>query len=385
MLSTLSPANRPGSWISSAWHGLRTFDRTRTWRVVMVLLLFVAVVQVLYWYLDQRSLIIEVTDNISEIYQQDILIANELLAMDIPKVRVHELLPHITINGGEAEISTDMLASLYDERENRMFRYVAETAFFLIVILAGISVVWKALSDETRIRMNQDNFLMLVSHEFKTPLASLQLAAETMLRRAPSREDLEKKLRRMLSDLQRMQNMVSKILDSARLQQGQVDLECEAVHLKPAIRKALNQFDQDPLAPSLECQVEVADNLYVDADPLALETVLLNILENAHEAMRPQGHGKLIVSALRHGDNVEVTIRDTGIGFAPQKTHDLFDKFYRTDDAYCGDKRGTGLGLYIVSRLMQLQSGHASASSEGEGFGAAFKLSWLAAKERYDG
>lgn len=345
-------------------------DKTRALWVLMVILLLVSIVQVMWWHYDQTVLINRHTDQMTRAYSQEVAVAEDLLARGADKTHVEALLPQIQVDDQDnAMLHPGVIAQLNDERNRRTLRYVYESAFFILVLCAGIGVLWRALSAETRIRKDQDNFLMMVSHEFKTPLASLQLAAETMLRRTPSPDDLERKLRRMLGDLGRMQNMVSKILDSARLQQGQVHLTLEPVHLMATVVKALNAFEQDPLRPKIHYDVSIPVDLYVMADALALETVLLNVFENAHEAMRPSGSGTLTVRAERHGDAVHLSARDSGIGFASAKGTVLFDKFYRTDDAYCGDKKGTGLGLFIVSRLMHLQHGKASAYSDGVGLG----------------
>lgn len=350
-------------------------DKTRALWILMVILLLVSIVQVMWWHYDQTLLINRHTEQMTAAYAQEIAVAEDLLARGADKAHVERLLPQILVDvSGAVALHPGVLAQLNEERDRRTMRYVYESAFFILVLCAGIGVLWRALSAEARIRKDQDNFLMMVSHEFKTPLASLQLATETMLRRAPSPDDLERKLRRMLTDLSRMQNMVSKILDSARLQQGQVHLTLEPVHLMATAVKALNAFEQDSLRPQVEYDMSIPADMYVMADALALETVLLNVFENAHEAMRPNGSGHLTVRAERQGDNVRLSVRDTGAGFASAKGAVLFDKFYRTDDAYCGDKKGTGLGLFIVNRLMHLQHGKASAYSDGAGHGATVHL-----------
>jgi signal transduction histidine kinase len=113
------------------------------------------------------------------------------------------------------------------------------------------------------------------------------------------------------------------------------------------------------------------------SDPLALDVVVRNILENALVALGPGGGGSIALSARAVGGHVELAVRDTGVGFAAADTARLFEKFsHRRGGA---GNSGTGLGLFIVRKLMHLAGGSVSAHSDGPGKGASFLLSWPAA------
>jgi signal transduction histidine kinase len=114
------------------------------------------------------------------------------------------------------------------------------------------------------------------------------------------------------------------------------------------------------------------------ADPLALDAVVRNLLENAIASVASAGGGVITLSARRTNGDVELAVTDTGVGFAPSERSRLFRRFSRLH-AGNGGYQGTGLGLFIVSRLMQLSGGSVSAQSPGEGQGASFVLSWPAA------
>src|SRR4029077_12601699 len=130
----------------------------------------------------------------------------------------------IVVNAGQAALSPQVDQALRDEARRRINQYVWEGTFFLLALAACITVIGRALRAEARVLQEQDNFLALVSHQFKTPLASLQLSLETMALRPLSQEQSGALIDRMLADLARMEAMVTQILESVRLERGRRDL-----------------------------------------------------------------------------------------------------------------------------------------------------------------
>jgi len=121
--------------------------------------------------------------------------------------------------------------------------------------------------------------------------------------------------------------------------------------------------------------------MQVLADPLALDVVIRNLLENALAAVAPAGGGRIALEARRRDDEIELAVRDSGVGFKPSERALLFRKFSRLHPNGGSSYHGTGLGLFIVQRLMQLAGGRASARSDGPGQGAVFVLAWPAAPQ----
>jgi signal transduction histidine kinase len=237
-------------------------------------------------------------------------------------------------------------------------------------------VIFRALRAEARVRQEQDNFLALVSHQFKTPLASLQLSLETMAMRSLSPPQSRTLIDRMLSDLARMEAMVTQILESNRLERGRIDLKIEPIELGGAIGRVVSHLDERAAKEKITISADIARGIYVMADPLALDVVVRNLLENAIAAVTPVGGGTISLAARRVNGEVELSVRDTGVGFRPADGARLFEKFTRLHPGGGSSYFGTGLGLYIVRRLMQLAGGRVTAHSEGVGQGAQFVLAW---------
>jgi signal transduction histidine kinase len=122
--------------------------------------------------------------------------------------------------------------------------------------------------------------------------------------------------------------------------------------------------------------VDVPKGLEVLADPLAVDVVIRNLVENALAAVGPVGGGTVALNARRQNSEIELSVRDSGVGFRPEDSAQLFQKFSRLHPGGGSSAYGTGLGLFIVRRMMQLAGGRVSAQSEGVGRGAQFVVVW---------
>jgi len=290
--------------------------------------------------------------------------------------RVRQILPGIQVTGSKAALSGTVDETLLNEAHRRTNQYAWEGAFFLLALAVCIGVIARALRAEAKVIQEQDNFLALVSHQFKTPLASLQLSLETMAMRSLSAEQSRTLIDRMLSDLARMEAMVTQILESNRLERGRIDLKVEPIELGGAVGRVVSHMDERAAKDKITISADIARGMYVLADPLALDVVVRNLLENAIAAVTPVGGGTISLTARRLDGEVELSVRDTGVGFRPADGARLFEKFTRLHPGGGSSYFGTGLGLYIVRRLMQLAGGRVSAHSEGVGQGAQFVLAW---------
>lgn len=324
--------------------------RSRRAILLLIALLIVSFVQVQWWIYDQKRY------------------------ADAMEAEWRELAARHPQTAGER---LDAVRELHASRLNR---YAWEGAFFLVVLTAAIFVIWRGLAAEAQARRRQDTFLALVSHQFKTPLASLRLAVETITLRHTDAAHTERLAGRALDDVQRLQDLVTNILESARLDEGRVQLRRERLPLARLVTQTLERLSERARRANVDLTMDVAPDLHVLADPVAADAVLRNLVENAVASVGPMGGGTVGVSARADGASIATEVRDSGVGFAPQDAPALFEKFAFADLAYRSGE-GTGLGLYIVSRLVQLGGGSVRAHSAGLGQGATFTVTWPRAAE----
>jgi len=353
-------------------------DPIRFLHIVMIGLQVFSVAQVVWWLIDQRLYTEEQVNHVRTLYTYDVAAGQRLEGLGVGPGEITSLFPHLQVTDGEVAVTPAAAAALEEARHSHVNQYTWESGFFLLVLAAGIAVLWRGLNTEAEVRRKQDNFLAMVSHQFKTPIASLQLSLETMLRRGFSPERFQQLSHRMMDDLRRMQNMVAKILDSARLDRGRVQLNRERIAVAEAVRHVLANVEDVARRDNVTFTVDIPPDLDVFADAVATDGVLRNLIENAIAAVAPMKGGTVTITGRREGGAVALSVKDTGIGFAPGEAERLFEKFVRLETTGGRDAAGTGLGLYIVRRFMHFENGDVHAHSEGEGRGATFTVTWPA-------
>ena len=351
----------------------------RVFQLTALALVLVSAVEVGWWLLDQHRFAVDKVREMHQAYAQQVIAAQALLASGATGAFVSKLLPDVIVTNGRAALSPDVDRQLLAEERRHIAQYAWEGSFFIIALAACIAVIARALRAEARVIQEQESFLALVSHQFKTPLASLQLSLETMAMRPLSPEHGRALIERMLADLARMESMVTRILESMRLDRGRIDLRGEPVDLGAAVARVVAGFEERAAKDRIAVSTDIEHGLQVMADPLALDVILRNLLENALAAVAPVGGGSIAFTGRRTGGEVELAVRDSGVGFRPSDAARLFRKFTRLHPGGGSSRFGTGLGLYIVRRLMQLAGGRVSAQSAGVGQGATFVLAWPAA------
>jgi signal transduction histidine kinase len=354
----------------------------RVFQLTALALVLVSTVEVGWWLLDQHRFAVDKVRQMHQVYAQQVIAAQALLEAGTPAARVRSLLPDVIVINQRATLSPDVDKQLLAEEHRHIAQYAWEGSFFIIALAACIAVIARALRAEARVIQEQESFLALVSHQFKTPLASLQLSLETMAMRPLSPEHSRALIDRMLADLARMEGMVTQILESMRLERGRIDLRKEPVELGGAVARVMAGFEERAGKDRITVSTDIEEGLQVMADPLALDVILRNLLENALAAVAPVGGGTVAFTGRRSHGEIELAVRDSGVGFRPADAQRLFQKFSRLHPGGGGSHFGTGLGLYIVRRLMQLAGGRVSAQSEGVGQGATFVLAWPAAEAR---
>jgi signal transduction histidine kinase len=349
-------------------------DPSNALQVGFVALLLLSTVQVGYWIYDHVQNERAIERRFAALYRHDAEAAAAFLSGGAPR-EIADLLPHVELAGSTASVRPEALAELDDVRASRINRFMWEGGFFLAVLLGGIAVLTRTIRHDAELRRRQQNFLAAVSHEFKSPLASIQLASETLVLR--SREsDTQRLGQRILEDCERLLRMIDNLLDTTRLEEGRQQLAPSVVSLHNAASAAIGEIAERARLSSIDVALAVPEDLRLSVDPAALETALRNLLDNAVKACIAGGGHSVAVRATRVAGAVELAVGDDGIGFPPEDAAMIFEKFYRIGDELRRSMPGTGLGLYIVKRLVELSGGTIRAHSDGAGRGATVTIRW---------
>jgi signal transduction histidine kinase/DNA-binding response OmpR family regulator len=217
---------------------------------------------------------------------------------------------------------------------------------------------------------SKDEFLAMLGHELRNPLAPILTALELMRLRAG---DVAARERTIIErQTQHLASLVEDLLDVSRIARGAVELKRSRLVLADIVAKAV-----ETAAPLFEQQrhdiaMRVPRDLAVDADPARLTQVFANLLTNAAKYTDPGG--RIAIEAQRDADEVVVTVRDTGRGIAADMLPHVFDLFVQERQNLDRSRGGLGLGLAIVRNLVQLHGGSVAASSAGPGHGSTFTV-----------
>ena len=227
-----------------------------------------------------------------------------------------------------------------------------------------------ALLDLTRLRRLEAvrrDFVANVSHELRTPLTVIGGFAETLTHADLPVEERRQFADRIVSNTKRMQRLVDDLLDLSRIESGGWIPTPDDVDLRALVNDALAEAADAASVTGLGLTTEIDDDaMHVLADATAMRQILRNLVENA---VRHTTHGAIVVAAHRlPGRRLEIVVRDTGSGIAPEHLTRIFERFYRVDPARSRQEGGTGLGLAIVKHLVEAHGGTIRAESRvGEG------------------
>jgi two-component system, OmpR family, sensor kinase len=216
---------------------------------------------------------------------------------------------------------------------------------------------------------SQRDFVANVSHELKTPLTSIQGFAQAILDDTADTPEARKQAAQIIfNEAGRMHRMALDLLDLARLEAGTADLKMSPVDMSTLLRLIVEKFMPQAQRARIHLQVDIPEQLPTligDGDRLA--QVFTNLVDNALKFT--PADGQVILSAVQAGDEVEISVTDTGIGIPQESLPRLFDRFYQVDPSRArGEtavgRRGAGLGLAIVQEIVQAHGGRINVRSE---------------------
>ncbi len=247
---------------------------------------------------------------------------------------------------------------------------LVEGLLLLCAILAGVYVIFIYWRRQTALYKAQRNFIAQVTHELKSPLASLQLHLETIRRRRPSAEKMSTFLDTMLADTDRLDTLINNLLSAQRLDQRGPKLALRHSNLSDCVTTYFRNIQYSlPKAGKMDLRIE--PGLYAKIDAESLETVFRNLLENA--ILYSAGPPNIEIRLQQQGTRAHLTFTDCGKGIAKKEQRKVFNMFYRVRPP--GETiRGSGLGLFIVRAIIRLHRGKTWLASEGEGKGTTVHI-----------
>lgn len=255
-------------------------------------------------------------------------------------------------------------------------------AFTLITafVLVGSYFIARAVTRELEVARLQSDFVSAVSHEFRTPLASLRQLSELLTDgRVPSEQRRQEYYRTLRRESERLFRLVESLLDFGRMEAGARQYRFELLETEPFFRSVTEEFAQEAGERGYRVEIAQPGRLpRVQADREALTRALWNLLDNAVK-YSPQNKTVWADAACENGQ-LAIRIRDQGLGIAPHEQKQIFEKFVRAHSADAAGSKGTGLGLTMVQHIVAAHGGQVRVHSE-PGVGSTFTILLPSAKE----
>lgn len=254
-------------------------------------------------------------------------------------------------------------------------RTVTIVVLLVALVVAGVTLMGRAVAQQVRLSRLQTDFVSNVSHELRTPLTSIRMFIETLQSgRVTDPEKVAECLEVIATESERLSAKVERVLAWARLESGRWLWHMEPVAPRELVDAALVAFRAQNLEGEVRVEVDVPPDLpAVRADRDGMVEALLNLLSNALKYGGPQVRIRVDARADRRG--VAIAVQDDGPGIPAEERERIFEKFYRPDLLQSRRALGSGLGLAIVKAILQAHKGRVDVQSE-EGKGARFTV-WL--------
>lgn len=299
-------------------------------------------------------------------------------SLQYPNLKIHEIqVDHreyfIGLNNISVKPEFEIEAISTVKKRVRMF--VSEGLFFVALVIIAVVLLYTTLQKEWLYTHQTHNFMLSVTHELKSPIASVKLYIETLLKRDPEKEKREEFLTRALNDTDRLQDLVENILNASRLESLNLKLSQQEVNVSEIIDNLVHN-GKYLHSKRIDLDKSFEEDAWVIGDEKLLLLLFNNLIDNGLKYSKEN-----VRIELDSDENFWlIKFIDRGIGIANDHKNLIFERFFRVDDEMTRKSAGVGLGLYIVRKIAELHDGEIEVQSE-IGKGSSFIVRLLKIKD----
>ena len=233
--------------------------------------------------------------------------------------------------------------------KRKTIQYISEGTTFLFLILIGALFVFRATRRQIKLSQQQQNFMMAVTHELKTPIAIAQLNLETLQKRQLEEDTRQKLISNTLQEANRLNTLCNNILFAAQLDAGAYTASKLEINFTDLLQGCVDSFrTRFPLRVIDE---NIQESVYLIGEPLLLQMLINNLIDNA---LKYSPKDKPIIVSLNQTEKqINFAVADSGEGIQEVEKKKIFDKFYRVGQENTRKTKGTGLGLYLCKKIVE--------------------------------
>ena len=262
------------------------------------------------------------------------------------------------------------IADLHHKKQNKIYMIVGEGTVFLLLLLYAFYRIRKASNKEVELVNQQKNFLLSVTHELKTPIAATKLQLQTLLKHKQLDAEQQKQLlNSAVNETNRLNRLIEDVL-LANSADKELMVTKESVNLSDLTEQTISSYFSDKKQNGT-LKTEVEEGIITVVDKLLFPSVVINLIENAFK-YSPE-RSVVTVSLSNRDGKINFVVGDCGEGIPAKEKEKIFEKFYRIGNEETRKAKGTGLGLYIVKRIVEAHNGKIEVTDNNPN-GSVFKV-----------
>lgn len=264
----------------------------------------------------------------------------------------------------ELGASPEILETVYNEEKSRQRMVLMEACIFFLVLAFGLWLVYRALAKEHELRNQQKNFIMAVTHELKTPLASINIYLDSLLSSEIPEDKKRAIIPKIKDDVNRLKGQVQDVLEASAAGSVKKLRAKDEMNFSNLVKERIGILKSGNYTGSYTLIQDISEGIRICGDSAALGRAIDAILENSIIHNR-DSKVELTVNLNQMKDEVILEVSDNGVGVEREELEKIFEQFYRVGSEMTRTAQGTGLGLYICREIVRAHGGRVFATAEG--------------------
>ena len=304
---------------------LKLFLELMKFTIAYTLLFFYVIAAILFWgySLNKQSKIIS--------------------KLEIEKIELQKI-NNTVINYQQA------LKNIEEKKKRRTKQYIGEGSTFLLIILLSAAIVYIAYYRQRKLSKLQENFMLSVTHELKTPIAGIKLNMQTLEKRKLEESIQAKLIKSSVIETDRLNDLCNNILIATQLENAKNVLYNEEILLNQLLIEIVDEFKNR--FNYLQIELNLKTEKTIHGEHTLWKLLISNLIENARKYSPKEE--KIIVELYTENNNTKIAVKDQGRGISDDDKSKIFQKFYRVGNENTRTTKGTGLGLFIVKKIVKL-------------------------------
>lgn len=251
------------------------------------------------------------------------------------------------------------LSIITEEHDRKTAQFISEGITFLLVSLAGALFVYRATRKQFRFSQQQNNFMMAVTHELKTPVAVTRLNLETLQKYKLDEAKQQKLIAQAIEETDRLNTLTNNILVASQFESATYRINKTEINFSELIKNCITDFKNH--FPKRIIETDIQENIFIEGEAMLIQMLVNNLLNNAH--LYSPKEEVIKISLENNSGKALLKIADKGNGIEDAEKKKIFSKFYRVGNESTRKTKGTGLGLYLTAKIINDHNGEINVAN----------------------